>query len=94
MGDLVLDGVVCVVDSRNVLKVGRDSVLLLERFFSGTSSRVFLLGCFFSGASSPHPRQPDAIETFLVRISRTRTDCFSNWPRKDQEARSTSVRSA
>jgi hypothetical protein len=45
MGDLVLDGVVCVVDSRNVLKVGRNPVLL---------SWTLLLGCCFSGDFSRH----------------------------------------
>lgn len=30
MGDLLLDGVVCVVDSRNVLKVSLDSFMLTE----------------------------------------------------------------
>lgn len=35
MGDLILDGVVCVVDCRNVLKVSRDteeqSVLIIQQ---------------------------------------------------------------
>lgn len=38
MGDLVLDGVVCVVDCRNVLKVGRAPDRKEREFADGTAT--------------------------------------------------------